>query len=63
MATTIFLQTMGMPIEFVALLTGIFSIMDMGITTVNCVGSVVAASVVSASEERRIRKTRPAADE
>lgn len=56
-ATTIFLQTMGMPIEFVALLAGIFSIMDMGITTVNCVGSVVVASVVSASEERRTQKT------
>ena len=53
MATTIFLQTMGMPIEFVALLAGIFSIMDMGITTVNCVGSVVVAAVVSASEDRR----------
>ena len=51
-ATTIFLQTMGMPIEFVAVLAGIFSIMDMGITTVNCVGSVVVASVVSASEDR-----------
>ncbi|WP_455582150.1 dicarboxylate/amino acid:cation symporter [Dysosmobacter sp.] len=56
-ATTIFLQTLGMPIEFVALLSGIFSIMDMGITTVNCVGSVVVASVVSASEEARARKT------
>jgi len=55
-ATTIFLQTMGMPTEFVALLAGIFSIMDMGITTVNCVGSVVVASVVSASEERYAAK-------
>ena len=56
-ATTIFLQTMGMPIEFVALLAGIFSIMDMGITTVNCVGSVVVAAVVSASENRRAKKS------
>ena len=61
-ATTIFLQTMGMPIEFVALLTGIFSIMDMGITTVNCVGSVVVAAVVSASEERRLQKSGKTAD-
>lgn len=61
-ATTIFLQTMGMPIEFVALLTGIFSVMDMGITTVNCVGSVVVAAVVSASEERRLQKSGKAAD-
>ena len=62
-ATTIFLQAMGMPIEFVALLGGIFSIMDMGITTVNCVGSVVVASVVSASEERRAKKLEASAPE
>jgi len=42
--------------SFVALLAGIFSIMDMGITTVNCIGSVVVAAVVSASEERRAQK-------
>lgn len=53
---------MGMPIEFVALLTGIFSIMDMGITTVNCVGSVVVAAVVSAGEERRLQKSGKTAD-
>ena len=41
---------------FVALLSGIFSIMDMGITTVNCLGSVVVAAVVSASEEARAQK-------
>ena len=59
-STTIFLQTMGMPVEYVALLTGVFSIMDMGITTLNCTGSVVVASVLSAWEERKSAKAEKA---
>lgn len=55
-ATTIFLTTLGLPIEFVGLLGGIFRIMDMGITTVNVVGSVVVAAVVDASERKSEQK-------
>lgn len=55
-ATTIFLTTLGLPIEFVGLLGGIFRIMDMGITTVNVVGSVVIAAVVDASERKSEKK-------
>lgn len=55
-ATTIFLTTLGLPIEFVGLLGGIFRIMDMGITTVNVVGSVVVAAVVDASERKSEKK-------
>lgn len=51
-ATTIFLTTLGMPIEFVGLLAGMFRIMDMGITTVNVVGSVVVAAVLDAGERK-----------
>lgn len=51
-ATTIFLSTLGMPIEFVGLLAGIFRIMDMGITTVNVVGSAVVAAVVDSTDRR-----------
>ena len=51
-ATTIFLSTLGMPIEFVGLIAGIFRIMDMGITTVNVVGSAVVAAVVDATDSR-----------
>lgn len=51
-ATTIFLTTLGLPIEFVGLLGGIFRIMDMGITTVNVVGSVVVAAVLDAGERK-----------
>lgn len=56
-STTIFLQSMGMPIEYAALLTGVISIMDMGLTTLNCVGSVVVAATVSSGEDRRASKT------
>lgn len=55
-ATTIFLTTLGLPIEFVGLLGGIFRIMDMGITTINVVGSVVVAAVVDSLERRSERK-------
>lgn len=55
-ATTIFLTTLGLPIEFVGLLGGIFRIMDMGITTVNVVGSVVVAAVLDAGERKNEQK-------
>ena len=55
-ASTVFLTTLGVPAEVigavVALLAGIFRIMDMGITTVNVFGSVVVASVLNAIESR-----------
>ncbi|MCJ8006482.1 dicarboxylate/amino acid:cation symporter [Lederbergia wuyishanensis] len=45
-ATTIFLTSLNLPIEVIGLLAGIFRIMDMGITTINVVGSVVVAAIV-----------------
>ena len=45
-ATTIFLKIMGLPIEVIGLLAGIFRIMDMGITTINVLGSVVVAAII-----------------
>lgn len=49
-ATTIFLKTLGLPLEVIGLLAGIFRIMDMGITTINVVGTVVVASIVGNGE-------------
>lgn len=51
-ATTIFLTSLGMPIEIIGLLAGIFRIMDMGITTINVVGSVVAAAIIGNKDKR-----------
>lgn len=45
-ATAVFLNVLGLPLEVIGLLAGIFRIMDMGITTVNVVGSVVVASII-----------------
>lgn len=54
-ATTVFLSTLGLPLEFVGLLGGVFRIIDMGLTGVNVVGSVVIATVLDAGEKRRER--------
>lgn len=53
--TTIFLTTLGLPVEFVGLLGGIIRIVDMGITTVNVVGTIAVATVVDASERKSER--------
>ncbi len=53
-ATTVFLSTLGFPIEFVGLLGGIFRIIDIGLTAVNVVGSVVIATVLDAGEKKTV---------
>lgn len=58
-ASTIFLTAMGYPLEVVAMLMGIFRIMDIGITTMNSFGDVVATVVVSSSEKLFDRRTSP----
>ena len=44
--TTVFLKTLGLPIEVIGLLAGIFRILDMGLTTLNGLGTVVVTAVV-----------------
>ncbi|MGE5593710.1 MAG: dicarboxylate/amino acid:cation symporter [Betaproteobacteria bacterium] len=61
-ATTAFLTALGLPVEVVGLLTGIFRIMDMGITTVNVIGSFVGAGVISAIEKLFKRSESPVWD-
>lgn len=55
-ATTIFLTSLGMPIEIIGLLAGIFRVMDMGITTINVIGSVVAAAIIGNKDKRKNMK-------
>ncbi|GIN73744.1 hypothetical protein J14TS2_42190 [Bacillus sp. J14TS2] len=52
-ATTIFLTSLGMPVEIIGLLAGIFRVMDMGITTINVIGSVVAAAIIGNKDKRK----------
>lgn len=59
-ATAVFLNVLGLPLEVIGLLAGIFRIMDMGITTVNVVGSVVVASIIGRKGETDIPKDSPA---
>ena len=51
------LQSVGLPIEGIALVAGVDRIFDMGRTTVNIVGDASCAIVVSAMEKRRAAKT------
>ena len=48
--TTILLSNMGLPLEIVGLIAGIFRLMDMANTTFNVTGDVVATMVVARSE-------------
>nr|WP_275959942.1 dicarboxylate/amino acid:cation symporter [Pseudoflavonifractor capillosus] len=48
--TTILLTNMGMPLEVVGLIAGIFRLIDMANTTFNCTGDVVTTLVVARSE-------------
>jgi len=43
----IFAKAVNLPLEIVAVVGGIYRLIDMGITTVNCMGDLVAASVIS----------------
>lgn len=48
--TTILLSNMGLPLEIVGLVAGIFRLIDMANTTFNVTGDVVATMVVARSE-------------
>ncbi len=50
-AAMLFAQAFNLPLEIVAVLGGIYRLIDMGNTTVNCMGDMVATSVVSKLEK------------
>jgi len=50
------LETVGLPVEGIALVAGIDRILDMGRTTVNITGDATCTIVVDAWEKRRERK-------
>jgi len=59
-ATTIFLKTLGLPLEVIGLLAGIFRIIDMGQTTINVLGTVVVTAVIGNMEKDRALTAVPA---
>ena len=52
------LQSVGLPIEGIALVAGVDRIFDMGRTTVNITGDAACAIVVSKMEERKMAKAK-----
>ncbi len=50
------LQSVGLPVEGIALVAGVDRIFDMGRTTVNIVGDASCAIIVSAMEQRKTAK-------
>lgn len=49
--STILLTTMGLPLEIVGMIAGIYRIIDMGTTTMNVTGDVVTAICIAQSEK------------
>lgn len=48
----LFAEAFNLPIEIVAIVGGIYRLIDMGNTTVNCMGDMVATTIVSRYETR-----------
>jgi Na+/H+-dicarboxylate symporter len=53
----IFVEAFNLPLEIAAIVGGIYRLIDMGSTTINCMGDMVGTTIVAQSEERR-RTTR-----
>ncbi|MDO6707341.1 dicarboxylate/amino acid:cation symporter [Photobacterium sp. 1_MG-2023] len=45
-------QAFHLPLEIVGIVAGIYRLLDMGITTLNCLGDVVIAAAIDADEKR-----------
>ena len=50
------LQSVGLPVEGIALVAGVDRIFDMGRTTVNITGDAACAVVVSAAQRKKQNK-------
>jgi Na+/H+-dicarboxylate symporter len=50
----IFVQAFNLPLEIAAIVGGIYRLIDMGSTTINCMGDMVGTIIVAHSEERRL---------
>ncbi len=56
--TTILLTNMGLPLELVGPIAGIFRLIDMADTTFNCTGDVVTTLVVARSENMFVKEAK-----
>ncbi|EJY5107901.1 dicarboxylate/amino acid:cation symporter [Salmonella enterica] len=58
----ILINAFSMPVEAVAIISGVFFLLDMANTAINCYGTLVCAYIVDASEKRRANKLNSAQD-
>lgn len=52
----IIVDAFGLPLEVVGIIAGIFALIDMGFTMMNCLGDLVGTVIVADSEVKRDRK-------
>lgn len=55
----IFVQAFNLPIEIAAMVGGIYRLVDMGSTTINCMGDMAGTTIVADSEAKRDHATTP----
>lgn len=53
----IFVKAFNLPLEIAGIVAGIYRLIDMGSTTVNCMGDLVWTTMLSDMEKRRLRQT------
>ena len=51
----IFVKAFNLPLEIAAIVGGIYRLIDMGSTTINCMGDMVGTVIVAHSEEKHIK--------
>ena len=56
----IVIDAFGLPLEVVGIVSGIFALIDMGFTMMNCLGDLVGTMVVSHSERKKLEQASPA---
>ncbi len=52
----IIVDAFGLPLEVVGIISGIFALIDMGYTMMNCLGDLVGTVIVAHSEKKRLAK-------
>lgn len=53
----IVIDAFGLPLEVVGIVSGIFALIDMGFTMMNCLGDLVGTTIVAHSEKKRSEKS------
>jgi Na+/H+-dicarboxylate symporter len=55
-AALVFVQSFNLPLEIAGIVAGIYRLVDMGSTTVNCMGDMTWTTILSDGEDKRIRR-------